>query len=117
VFVELFVDINILPCHNPNLDPGNATSMLTWDKATKDMSLKGYAPAARKTVRSFHKIVSSLYTDGKESIAGQKIAALKSKAEWIGEDGRDGRRQRIEEKILTAKIAAISAIESKLPIG
>ena len=59
VFVELFVDINILPCHNPNLDPGNASSMLTWDKATKDMSLKGYAPAARKTVRSFHEIVSS----------------------------------------------------------
>jgi hypothetical protein len=117
VFVELFVDINILPCHNPNFDPGNASSLLTWDKATKDMSLKGYAPAARKTVRSFHEIVSALYTDGKEAIAGQKIAAFKSKAEWIGEDGRDGRRQRIEEKILTARIAAVSAIESRLPVG
>ena len=115
--MELFVDINILPCHNPNFDPGNASSLITWDKATKDMSQKGYAAAARKTVRSFHEIVSSLYTDGKEAIAGQKIAAFKSKAEWIGEDGRDGRRQRIEEKILTAKIAAVSAIESKLPLG
>jgi hypothetical protein len=91
VFAELLVGINTLPCHNPNFDPGNASSMLTWDKATKDMSLKGYAPAARKTVRSFHEIVSSLYTDGKEAIAGQKILAFKSKAEWIGEDGRDGR--------------------------
>jgi len=117
VFVELFVDINILPCHSPNLNPGNATSMITWDKATKDMSLKGYAPAARKAVRSFQKIVSSLYTDGKEAIAGQKIVAFKSKGEWIGEDGRDGCRQRIEEKILTAKIAAVSAIEYKLPRG
>jgi hypothetical protein len=116
-YVELFVDINILPCHNPNLDPGNASSLMTWDKATKDMSLKGYAPAARKAVRSFHEVVSLLYTDGKEAIAGQKIAAFKSKGEWIGEDGRDGRRQRIEEKVLSAKIAAVSAIEPKLPSG
>jgi hypothetical protein len=79
VCVELFVDVNILPCHNPNLDPGNASSSLTWDKATKDMNLKGYAPAARKAVRSFHEIVSLLYTDGKEAIPGQKIAVFKSK--------------------------------------
>ena len=46
VFVELFVDINIMPCHNANVDPGNASSLLTWDKATKDMSLKGYTAAA-----------------------------------------------------------------------
>ncbi len=90
VFVELFEDINILSCYNQNLVPGNASSLITWDKATKDMSLKGYAPAARKAVRSFHEVVSSLYTDGKEAIAGQKIAAFKSKGEWIGEDGRDG---------------------------
>ena len=117
VFVELFVDINIMPCHNANVDPGNASSLLTWDKATKDMSLKGYTAAARKVVRSFQEIVSSLYTDGKEALPGQKIAAFKSTGEWTGEEGRDGRRQRIEEKLLTARIAVIAAIESKLPNG
>ncbi len=78
VFVELFVDINTMPCHNANVDPGNALSLLTWDKATKDMILKGYTAAARKVIRSFQEIVSSLYTDGKEALPGQKIAAFKS---------------------------------------
>ena len=117
MFVKLFVDINIMPCHNPNVDPGNASSLLTWDKATKDMSLKGYTAAARKVVCSFQEIVSSLYTDGKEAVPGQKIAAFKSTGEWTGEEGRDGRRQRIEEKLLTARIAAVAAIESKLKDG
>jgi hypothetical protein len=117
MFVELFVDINIMPCHNANVDPGNASSLLTWDKATKDMSLKGYTAAARKVVRSFQEIVSSLYTDGKEALPGQKIAAFKTAGEWTGEEGRDGRRQRIEEKLLTARIAAVAAIESKLKDG
>ena len=117
VFVELFTDINILPCHNANVEPGNASSSLTWDKATKDLGSKGYTPALRKTVRSFHEKVSSLYTDGKEAIPGQKIAAFKSAGEWTGEEGRDGRRQRIEEKLLTAKISAVAAIESRLPVG
>jgi hypothetical protein len=53
VFVKLFVDINTMPCHNVNNDPGNSLSLLTWDKATKDMSLKGYTAAARKVIRSF----------------------------------------------------------------
>jgi hypothetical protein len=117
VFVELFVDINIMPCHNANVDPGNASLLMTWDKATKDMSLKGYTAAARKVVRSFQEIVSSLYTDGKEALPGQKIAAFKTTGEWTGEEGRDGRHQRIEEKLLTARIAAIAAIESKLKDG
>jgi hypothetical protein len=117
IFVELFVDISTMPCHNANVDPGNASSLLTWDKATKDMSLKGYTAAARKVIRSFHEIVSSLYTDGKEALPGQKIAAFKSTGEWTGEEGRDGRRQRIEEKLLTARVAVIAAIESKLPDG
>jgi len=110
IFVELFVDINIMPCHNANVDPGNASSLLTWDKATKDMSLKGYTAAARKVVCSFQEIVSLLYTDGKEALPGQKIAAFKSTGEWTGEEGWDGRRQRIEEKLLTARIAVIAAI-------
>ena len=41
VFVELFVDINILPCHNPNLDPGNASSMLTWEKSYQGYEFEG----------------------------------------------------------------------------
>ena len=40
VFAELLVDINTLPCHNPNFDPGNASSILTSDKATKEKSFK-----------------------------------------------------------------------------
>jgi hypothetical protein len=117
VVVELFVDINILLCNHPNVDPGNASSSLTWDKATKDMAAKGYAPAARKAVRSFHEVVALLYTDGKEAIAGHKIAEFKTKGEWMGEDGRDGRRRRIEEKLLSAKIAVEVSIESKLLAG
>jgi hypothetical protein len=117
VVVELFFDINILLCHHPNVDPGNASSLLTWDKATKDMAAKGYAPEARKAVRLFHKVVALLYTDGKEAIAGHKIAAFKTKGEWMGKDGRGGCRRRIEEKLLSAKIAAEVAIESKLPAG
>ena len=92
VIVELFLDINILLCHHPNVDPGNAHSSLTWNKATKDMAAKGYAPAARKAVRLFHEAFASLYTDGKEAIAGHKIAAFKTKGEWMGEDGCDGCR-------------------------
>jgi hypothetical protein len=117
IFVELFVDINTMPCHNAKVNPGNASSLLTWDKATKDMSLKGYTAAARKVICSFQERVSSLYTDGKEALPGQKIAAFKTAGEWTGEEGRDGRRQHIEEKLLTARIAAIAAIESKLKAG
>ena len=55
--------------------------------------------------------------DGKEALPGQKIAAFKTAGEWTGEEGRDGRRQHIEEKLLTARIAAIATIESKLKAG
>ena len=115
--VELFPDPNILLCHNPSVEPGSASTSLSWEKATKEMSLKGYAPTARKVVHIFNEIVAPIYSDGKEAIAGQKIAAFKTEGNWTGVDGLDGLRQRGEAKIITARGAAITAIESKLPIG
>ena len=115
--IELFPDPNILLCHNPSVEPGSASTSLSWEKATKEMSLKGYAPTAHKVVHIFNKIVAPIYLDGNEAIAGQKIAAFKTEGNWTGVDGLDGLRQRGEAKIITARGAAITAIESKLPIG
>ena len=88
--VELFPDPNILLCHNPSVEPGSASSSLSWEKATKEMSLKGYAPTARKVVHIFNEIVAPIYSVGKEAIAGQKIAAFKTEVNLTGVDGLDG---------------------------
>ena len=112
---ELFVDCSTVHCHNANVDPGNSSSTLSWDKATKEMGGKGYGATPRKMVRAVNEHVSSLYTDGKEAIAGNKIAAFTSSHEWSGEDAREGRRVRVEDKIASAIISARASIEAKLP--
>jgi hypothetical protein len=114
---KLFVDLSTLPCHNPNFDPGNSTSSIEWSKATKDMAQKGYLDPARKTVRGVNEAVSALYTGGKEAIAGSVIASFKTAGVWAGERGRDGQRHKIEEKINTARMAAVASINGRLPIG
>lgn len=114
---ELFVDISTLLCHNSNFDPGNSTSSIEWNKATKEMANKGFSDTARKLVRSVHEPVSALYTNGKEAIAGSVVAAFKTSGTWTGVGGRDGQRHKIEEKVNTAKMSAIASINARLPIG
>ena len=87
---DLFVDIGSLHCHNPNVEPGNTASSISWDKATKAMGIKGYGESPRKVLRSYHEPVCSLYTDGKDAVPGTTIAAFKTAGQWLGEGGRDG---------------------------
>ena len=106
-------------CHNPNIDPGNASLSISWEKATKEMMSRGYGNTARKTIQSFRENMASLYLDSKLTVPGHKIAAFMKKEEWMGVDGLNGCRQVGEGKILTARLAAITgtAIEFKLLVG
>ena len=113
---ELFVDVATLHIHNANVDPGNAASLLDWNKATKDMA-GSYSVAQRKYVCAINQQVSSLYTDGKEVFPGGLAAVFKTAATWTGANGRHGARQKIEDQNNTARLAVLASIDGKLARG
>jgi hypothetical protein len=113
---EIFVDVVTLHIHNPNVEPGNAASLLDWNKATKEMA-GVYSIAQRKYVHAVIQPVSSLYMDGKEVFPGGLAAAFKTAATWTGANGRHGSRHKIKDQNNTARLAVLAAIDGKLARG
>ena len=113
---EVFVDVLTMHIHHANVDPGNAASLLDWNKATKDMA-GSYSVAQRKYVCAINQPVSSLYTDGKEVFPGGQAAAFKTAATWTGANGRHGARHKIEDQNNTARLAVLATIDAKLARG
>ena len=110
---DIFVDVSTMHIHNANVDPGNAASLLDWNKATKEMA-GTYSVAQRKYVRAIIQPVSSLYTDGKEVFPGGLAAAFKTAATWTGANGRHGSRHKIEDQNNTARLAVLASMRSWL---
>jgi hypothetical protein len=113
---DIFVDVSTMHIHNANVDPGNAASLLDWNKATKEMA-GTYSVAQRKYVRAIIQPVSSLYTDGKEVFPGGLAAAFKTAATWTGANGRHGSRHKIEDQNNTARLAVLASIDAQLARG
>jgi hypothetical protein len=113
---DIFVDACTLHIHNPNVDPGHSSSLLDWNKATKEMAGL-YSMAQRKYVCAIIQPVSSLYTDGKEVIPGGVAAAFKTAATWTGAHGRHGSRHKIEDQNNTARLAVLASIDAQLARG
>ena len=113
---DVFVDVSTMHIQNANVDPGNAASLLDWNKATKEMA-GTYSVAQRKYVRAIIQPVSSLYTDGKEVFPGGLAAAFKTAATWTGSNGRHGSRHKIEDQNNTARLAVLASIDAQLARG
>jgi hypothetical protein len=113
---EIFVDVATMHIHNANVDPGNAASLIDWNKATKEMA-GTYSVAQRKYVRAIIQPVSSLYTEGKEVFSGGVAAAFKTAATWTGSNGRHGSRHKIEDQNNTVRLAVLALIDAQLARG